>query len=83
MSPAEYYGNCCCFCGCSEMCGPSLVPLRGHVECQKCFDGECTTEHYDKNYSIEAIAKRSREKLDAATDAMKAFENIFTRIKKP
>jgi hypothetical protein len=39
--PYEYYAQCNCFCGCSTMCGPSMVPLRGHVECQRCFDGEC------------------------------------------
>jgi hypothetical protein len=80
MSGLEYYAQCECFCGCSEMCGPSLVPLRGHVECQRCFDGECVNEHYEKTHSLESMSRHSGDMLKTAEAALKAFEWGFQRI---
>jgi hypothetical protein len=42
-----YTQNCNCFCGCEEVL-ESFVPLRGHIECQRCFDGLCISDHYEK-----------------------------------
>lgn len=78
---AEYYAQCGCFCGCSELCGPSMVPLRGHVECQRCFDGECVQEHYDKEraeMNINEINRRAKAKLDPLSELVNTpFMRIF------
>jgi hypothetical protein len=30
----------------------SFVPLRGHIECQRCFDGECVNDHYYRTHRL-------------------------------
>ena len=52
------------------MCGPSMVPLRGHVECQRCFDGECVNEHYDKERR-EEITRRANARAAEILDIFK------------
>jgi|RhiMetdeSRZDD1v2_1073273.scaffolds.fasta_scaffold1492771_2 hypothetical protein len=81
--PSEHYAQCGCFCGCNEMCGPSMVPLRGHVECQRCLDGECVNEHYEKTHSLESMSGHSGEMLKTAEDTLKKFDSAFQRLFRP
>jgi hypothetical protein len=46
-----YTQTCNCFCSCEEVL-ESLVPLRGHVECQRCFDGLCINDHYERMHRL-------------------------------
>jgi hypothetical protein len=86
--PYEYYSQCNCFCGCSTMCGPSVVPLRGHVECQRCFDGECVNEHYEKTHKLcgiencTRIARHLGPHWKTSDDVWKSFSWAFERIMK-
>ena len=77
--PYEFYAQCGCFCGCSTMCGPSMVPLRGHVECQRCLDGECVNDHYDK-VRTEEITRRANKRASEILDIFKdggTFARLF------
>jgi hypothetical protein len=48
---STYTQSCACFCGCEEVL-ESFVPLRGHIECQRCFDGLCISDHYEKTRQL-------------------------------
>jgi hypothetical protein len=75
---SEHYAQCGCFCGCNEMCGPSMVPLRGHVECQRCFDGECVNEHYEKERR-EEITRRANARAQELLEILdvRGFAQMF------
>lgn len=46
-----YQEQCNCFCGCQEILVFDTKP-RGEPECQRCQDGNCINEHYEKTHNL-------------------------------
>jgi hypothetical protein len=74
-----YQVQCSCFCGCEQILVFDTKP-RGDPECQRCRDGECVNEHYEKTHSLEGLHRRSVEKLQTCTDVMQQIQQTMAVI---